>query len=75
MPIKNHAAWLEFERIRSSEEKRIMKIANPAERARRLAALDLWAAEESANLEWLIEAEESRRTNTIILDKEYDTRN
>lgn len=66
-----HPAWRDFEKTRAAEEARIKCIANPAERARRLAYFDMWAKEQAENISVLIGIEESR-TATDCWIKEHD---
>lgn len=54
-----HPAMKHYEEVRAAEEKRIRKIANPAERARQFAYFDQWSREELETVKMLIRNQES----------------
>ena len=66
----NHPAWKHFEEVRAAEEKRIKKIANPAERARQYAWFDQWSKDETETIKMLIRNQEST-TSDYFEDRNY----
>ncbi len=54
-----HPALREYEKVREAEERRIKKIANPAERIRQYAWFDQWSREELEKVQMLINNHES----------------
>lgn len=68
--MAEHPAWRHFEEVRAAEERRIRKIANPAERARQFEHFERWAKEEVDVIRMLINNQEST-TADIYEERKY----